>query len=472
MNIASGHHLLDLTDISAMVRNGDVTARDLTEACLHRIASVGQRYNAYITVLADEALAAAARADRARGEGRLLGLLHGVPIAIKDMLDLAGTPTTAGMPQRREHLATEDATVVRRLKDAGAVILGKLNLAEGVFGEYLEPYGAPVNPWDEQRWPGASSGGNGVATVARLCFGSIGSDTGGSIRLPSAANGVTGLRPTWGRVSRYGAFELAGDLDAIGPIARSARDVACLLQAIAGDDPLDPTSLLAPVPDYTENLTSDLTGVVVGVDHSWIDHGVEKSIVDGIEYALSTFKQLGAIVREVSLPPAGQIIWDWFKICAVQTALAHEHTYPLQARHYSRSLAAHLDMGLALEAIELQRVQKRRAAFTGQMQRALLDVDCVALPAIPFAIPTRERMLTMDESIIHGIHRFTCPFSMSGNPTITFPAGFDADNMPVSVQLVGPRLSEKTLISVAHAFQTVTDHHRSLPPSTSQGVDF
>lgn len=463
MSSASGHHLLGMTDIAAMLINGDVTARALTEESLQRIASTGLRYNAYITLLADQALSAADAADRARREGRLLGPLHGVPIAIKDMLDLEGSPTTAGLPARRDHVATEDATVVRRLKDAGAVILGKLNLAEGVFGEYLQPYGAPVNPWDSERWPGASSGGNGVAVAARLCFGSIGSDTGGSIRLPSAANGVTGLRPTWGRVSRHGAFELAGDLDTIGPMARSARDVACLLQVIAGDDPLDPTSLMAPVPDYTENLPNDLTGVVVGVDLSWMEDDVEKPVLDGIESVLATFRGLGATVREISLPSAKQIIWDWFKICAAQTALVHEHTYSLQAKLYSRSLGAHIELGLGLKAIEFQRLQKRRAVFSGQMQRALAGVDCVALPAIAFAIPTRERMLTMDDGIIYGIHRFTCPFSMSGNPTITFPAGIDTDGMPVSVQLVGPRLAEGTLISVAHAFQAVTDHHRHSP---------
>ncbi|MDQ6438074.1 amidase [Mesorhizobium sp. LHD-90] len=460
MSITDELHFRDLTDVAAMLRDGDVTSRELTEACLARITAVGERYNAFITMLADEALAAAKAADKARGEGRLLGPLHGVPIALKDMLDLKGVPTTAGMPMRRDHVASEDATVVRKLKDAGAVILGKLNLAEGVFGEYLEPYGAPVNPWNGERWPGASSGGNGVAMAARLCFGSIGSDTGGSIRLPSAANGITGLRPTWGRVSRHGAFELAGDMDTIGPMARSARDVAHLLQVIAGDDPLDSTSLSAPVPNYTENLTNDLTGVVVGVDPSWMDDGVEKPIVDGIDNALSTLRGLGATIREISLPPVEQIIWDWFKICAAQTALVHEDTYPSQAQHYSRSLAVHLDLGLGLRAIELQRLQKRRAVFSGQMQRALRAVDIVALPVIAFAIPTRERMLTMDEDIIYGIHRFTCPFSMSGNPTITLPVGIDADGMPLSVQFVGSWLAEATLISATHAYQSVTEHHR------------
>jgi amidase len=462
MNLTAELHFSDLTDVAALLRDGDIRARDLAEACLSRIAAMDGRCNAYITVLADRALAAAQAADGARAAGRLLGPLHGVPIAVKDILDIAGAPTTAGMPMRRDHVATEEATVVRRLDEAGAVILGKLNVAEGVYGEYLEPYGAPINPWNADRWAGASSGGSGVATAAGLCFGSIASDTGGSIRLPSAANGVTGLRPTWGRVSRHGAFELAGDLDAIGPMARSAADVTCLLQVIAGADPFDPTSLIEPVPVFSAQ-PPELAGVVVGVDPSWMSDRVEQPVVRAVEAALSTFQSLGATVREISLPPAEQVIWDWFEICAAQAALAHEATYPAEAGQYSRSLAALLDLGLGLKAVDLQRVQKRRAIYAGQLQRTLRTVDFVAMPAIAFAIPTRQRMLTIDDDTIYGIHRFTCPFAMSGNPTITFPGGFDADGMPLSVQLVAPRLAEAVLLSAARAFQSVTDHHRRRP---------
>ena len=231
-------HYLEIVEVAERLRDRTLSSVELTTAMLERIAGLDSKLNSYIRVTGELALSLAETADREIAAGDYRGPLHGVPIALKDIFDLAGFPTTAGMPLRHEGEATEDASVVRRLKQAGAVILGKNNLTEGVYAEHRDRYGPPVNPWDATRWPGASSSGSGVATAAGLCFASIGSDTGGSIRLPSAANGVTGLKPTWGRVSRHGVFELAATLDHIGPIARSAVDAGLLLGVLAGADPL------------------------------------------------------------------------------------------------------------------------------------------------------------------------------------------------------------------------------------------
>ncbi|MCS6429174.1 amidase [Burkholderia thailandensis] len=241
---------LSLLDVSSQLRQRRLSPVELTQAMLARIARLDPHLNAYIRITAESALADARRAEQEIARGTDRGPLHGVPVAVKDIFDIKGIPTTAGMGIRANAVADEDATVVRRLRSAGAVMLGKLSMTEGAYAEHRTPFAAPRNPWHDAYWPGASSSGSAVAICAGLCYAALASETGGSIRLPAAANGVTGIKPTWGRVSRHRTFELAATLDHVGVIARSAADAAAVLEAIAGADPADPTTSRLPVPDY------------------------------------------------------------------------------------------------------------------------------------------------------------------------------------------------------------------------------
>jgi amidase len=368
-------HYLDISELGKQLRIGGLSSVAVTSALLRRISEKDPRLNSYITVTSDLAMAQAEAADRELREGLDRGPLHGVPLAIKDIFDLQGFPTTAGMPIRSGTLATEDATVVDRLKRAGAVILGKNNLTEGVYAEHREGFGSPVNPWNPTRWPGASSSGSGVATAAGLCFGAIGSDTGGSIRLPSAANGITGLKPTWGRVSRHGVFELAATLDHVGPMARSAADAASILGIIAGQDAADPTAASLPVPRYLEELSGSVEGLRIGIDSKWISEKVDGPTVQALYAATATLESLGANTTSVEFPDPTQIVWDWFQVCAVQTALAHEATYPVRAEEYGSALKALLEIGRGMTGLDYQRVIMRRERFRGQVQALFSEVD-------------------------------------------------------------------------------------------------
>ena len=272
------------------------------------------------------ALEQARRADQEIARGEVRSPIHGAPIAVKDVADTEGVATSGGMAIHKDRLPTKDSTVVRRLAEAGTALLGKLVLTEGVYGEHREPFPNPINPWGADRWSGASSSGSGVATAAGLCFASLGSDTGGSIRLPSSMNGLTGIRPTWGRVSQAGIFELAATLDQVGPMARSAADAAAMLGVIAGADPDDPTASLEPVPDFLAEIDGGANGLRIGVDEGYAFGGVDPQIVEAVSEAIEVWRSLGAQIVSVDFPDPTQMLDDWFGVCAVQNgACARGH---------------------------------------------------------------------------------------------------------------------------------------------------
>jgi amidase len=457
--MADDLHYLTLREIGALIRTSAASSIEVTMKLLERIRAVDPKLNSYLCLTEENALAQANTADAQIRSGRVRGPLHGVPLAVKDICDMSGVATTAGMSIHLGSRAAQDATVIRRLKEAGAVILGKLNLTEGVYAEHVQPFGSPVNPWNSDRWPGASSSGCGVATAAGLCYGAIGSDTGGSIRLPSAANGVTGLKPTWGRVSRHGIFELAATLDHVGPMARSAADAGILLGVIAGPDPADPTAAFEPVPDYLAELEGGLGDLCIGIDRRWVSDDVDGATVNALHMAVEVLRDLGGVVVDTVFPDPTQIVLDWFTACAVQTAVAHEATYPARKSEYGPALSALLELGRELSGIEYQRVILRRNEFRGRVQGLFQYIDMLAIPVLACPTPTIERMKTVDDKMISNLHRFTCPFTMSGNPTITIPNGFGGDGMPIAMQLVGRYFDEAALLRAAHAFQQATQWH-------------
>ena len=455
-------HYLDLLEIGELVARRQISALELARHQIERMAK-HRHLNAFITETPDLALRQAKVADAEITAGHRRSVLHGVPLAVKDVFDLEGTPTTAGMPIRRKTLAVRDATAVRRLKDAGAVILGKLNLTEGVYAEHAALFGTPINPWNPDRWCGASSSGSAVAVAAGLAFAGLSSETGGSIRIPSSVNGVTGLKPTWGRVSRHGVFELAGNLDHVGPIARSASDAGALLAVVAGRDPADPTTSRNPGLELLGPDQARLAGIRIGLDMRFAADGVDPEIVSALEQAIQVMRELGADLVSIAVPDTSKIIWDWFDVCAVQVAIAHERTYPSQAQDYGRALADIIEKGRATNGMNHQRIIARREAFRGDFDALFDQVDLVISPGLAFSVPTSEAMSVWNEELISGIHRFTCPITMSGHPVISMPGGVHSDGHSIAIQLIGPFFSEESIIRAACAFQQATDYHRRHP---------
>ena len=458
-------HYVELLDISKQIQSRQISSVEATQAQLKRIEQLDGSLKSYATVMADHALADAQAADKAIGAGQIKGPLHGVPIAVKDLCWTAGTKTAAGMTIHANNIPKEDGTVVRKLREAGAVILGKLQLTEGAYADHHPNITPPVNPWGAGQWPGASSSGSGVATAAGLCYGSLGSDTGGSIRFPCAANGITGIKPTWGRVSRFGAFELAATLDHLGPMTRSAADAAAILGVIAGSDAKDPTASLLPVPDYLASMSKGLKGVRVGIDLKWSLEGIDEPSKQAFMAMIEVAKAQGATVKEVKFPDPQQAIDDWFPLCGAETAVAHEATYPSRKSEYGAGLAGLIDLGHALSGLDYQKIILRRHDFRGRVDTLFQDIDLLLIPTTGIAAPSWERMskLATDAELLSALLKFTCPFDMTGQPTITLPAGFTPQGMPIGCQFVGRHFEEDMIIRAGWAFQQATDWHRHHP---------
>lgn len=461
----NGWHYLELLDIGRRIQSKEISSVEATQAQLNRIASLDGALKSYALVMADAALADATRADDEIRQGKIRGPLHGVPIAVKDLCWTKGVPTAAGMTIYRDFKPDRDATVVEKLRAAGAVNLGKLQLTEGAYADHHPKITPPVNPWNKAHWSGASSSGSGVATAAGLCYGSLGSDTGGSIRFPSAANGCTGLKPTWGRVSRFGVFELAATLDHIGPMTRSAADAGAMLSVIAGEDPNDPTASLEPVPNYLAGMTRGLRGLRIGIDPKWNTDRVEDSVKQMLADVLKAVADLGGDIREVRFPDPEQIISDWFPLCGVETAVAHESTYPARKDEYGPGLSGLIDLGRSQSGLDYQKIVLRRNDFRGRVQKVFEGIDLLVVPATAVASPTMAQMATLgeDADLISGLLRYTCPFDMTGSPTITLPSGFTAQGTPMAFQFVSRHFEEELLVRAGWAYQQATDWHRKHP---------
>lgn len=455
---------MSISDVGRAFREGSMSSVSVTKQILDRINTYDGVLKSYALVKPENALASAKERDQEAKSGRLRGPLHGVPIAVKDIYDVAGWPTEVGMTTRRGLIADSNATVIHRLSDAGAVIVGKVHTTEGVYGEYVPPYTPPLNPWNHDHWSGVSSSGSAVATAAGLCFAALGSETGGSIRMPSASTGLTGIKPTWGRVSRAGVFELASTLDHVGVMCRSAVDAAMMLGAIAGPDENDVTAVQLPVPDYLRAIaqTQDLSNLRFGIDVRWSFEDTEPYVRAAIEEALKTLRELGSSVSEVAFPYSEDLLDDWYGVCGVETALAHAATYPRHKDQYSPGLGALLEHGLSLSGIDHQKLLRRRLEFRGQVDLFFRDIDVLISPTLPSVAPPVAEMHPMSEEVLSRMHRYTVPFTMSQHPVITMPAGF-REGLPIGIQFVSKHYAEELLLTVASLFQSRTDWHLQHP---------
>jgi amidase len=455
-------HYLSLAELSRRLGAREVSSVEVTRAMLDRIARVDGRLKSYATVTGGQALADAARADGEIAAGKRRGPLYGVPVAVKDLCDTAGVATAAGMAIHRDRVPARDATVVARLRAGGAVILGKLQMTEGAFGAHHPSIPAPLNPWNETYWTGSSSSGSGAATAAGLCFASLGSDTGGSIRFPSTMCGLTGLKPSWGRVSRAGVFPLAPSLDHIGPMTRSALDAAMVLGVIAGLDPDDPTTSPAPVPDYAAAIDRGVRGLRIGVPTDLV--GMDADSRAALDGAIATLAAAGGSTAEVVLPPLDEPTMQWLSLCGVEAALAHEETYPARAAEYGPVLAGLLDAGRKLSALDLARLELGRARLAGELNRLMATVDLLLMPVMGIATLSIASAASRTPDGVATRLRYTAPFDMSGHPTLTLPGGFTAHGMPVGFQIVGRAFDEAAILAAGHAYQSATDWHLRRPP--------
>ncbi len=454
-----------ITEISELFAAKQLSPVEVTAAMLQRIEMLDERLKSYATVMADHAMAAAQKAEQELGAGVCRSPLHGVPIAVKDLCFTKGVRTMGGAKVLKNHVPDFDSTVVQKLQSAGAVLLGKLNLTEGAMGGYNPEFDIPINPWNPERWTGSSSSGSGVATAAGLCSGSIGSDTGGSIRFPSAACGIVGLKPTWGRVSRYGVLALAESMDHVGPMTRSVADAAIMLETIAGCDPNDPTSLPEPVPAMLDGMTQNIKGVKIGFDENYTTKDVDPELAEAVCAGVELLQELGADIVPVQLPDMDEYVLAWPTICSAEAVAAHAATYPSQRDAYGPWFQGWLDMGAQVTGAGYVEANKLRAACTGHLRRVFQDIDVLVCPSMsaPPHIVTPEVLYGPKETRPARFQRFTAPFDYNGAPTLSVPCGLNSEGLPLSIQFVGKHLSEPLLCQVGHAYESATEWHQLHP---------
>jgi aspartyl-tRNA(Asn)/glutamyl-tRNA(Gln) amidotransferase subunit A len=462
---------LDLAEAAARIAAGRTTSVALTEACLARAHRWQAGRNCFIRIDGESALHQARERDLELARGYRRGPLHGIPLAHKDMFHREGRASTGGSRILRDEVATTTATVLRRLDAAGAVDLGTSNMSEfaaGPTGHNIH-YGHCRNAFDPAHVAGGSSSGSAVAVAARAIFGALGSDTGASIRLPAAYNGVVGLKPTYGRVSRHGAMPRSWNLDHVGPLARTARDCAFLLRAIAGPDPEDATSSPRPVEDYPALLGGhDLSGLIVGV----AEHGValEGEVAGALEASVVRLERLGARVRGVVLPDLAPAFRIGETIIKGEAAAMHRQWLETRPQDYSNSVRFRIEGGLYLPAVDYIDALRLRGVMTARfLAETMAGLDALHVPATPCLTPTvsESDMEAKDSETLLGLFsrltQFMRPFNFFGVPAISVPCGFSSGGLPLAYQLVGHPFSEGTLLRVADAYQQVTDFHRAVP---------
>jgi amidase len=458
-------HFKTLTETANLIQNREISSIELTTSILKRIESLDGMLKSYATVMADHALAAANKADKEIGAGRYRGLLHGIPIAVKDLCFTKGVRTMGGTAVLADHVPDQNATVVTRLEAAGAVLLGKLNLTEGALGGYHPEMEIPLNPWRRDAWSGVSSSGSGVATAAGLAYATLGSDTGGSIRFPAAACGVVGLRPTWGRVSRYGILPLAESLDHVGPLTRSVADAAVMLQAIAGYDPNDSTSLHDPVPDILSNINIGVKGLRIGLDEQYVVQNADPELAAAVVSGVRVLETLGAEVVEVQLPNLDEFLQAWITLCSAEAVLAHNTTYPSNRDNYGPWFREWLDLSASVTGADYARANNLRAACNGLLKEVFENIDVLACPSMPGPpmLVTPEALYGPMGEFDPSVLRFTAPFDFNGAPTLSVPCGYNDDDLPLSLQFIGHHLSEQLLCQVGHAYEGATEWHKRRP---------
>lgn len=454
---------LSIAEAAARIRRRDLSPVDLTEACLARIGIADGKLNAFITLTAETALAEAKAAADEIAAGKHRGPLHGIPVALKDIFDVAGVKTTAASKILAENVPSEDSGVTRKLREAGAVLLGKTNLHQFAFGATgrSSDFGPACNPWDVARVTGGSSSGSGAAVASGECFMAMGTDTGGSIRIPASLCGTVGLKPTFGRVSKAGLLPLSWSLDHAGPLTRTAEDAAIVLQAIAGRDERDDWSSHEPVPDYTASLRDGVKGLRIGVPDSFFNESLLPEIDAAVKEAVKVLEGLGAAVEPVTLPFIADIPNAVTAIMLPEALAYHQKWMAERPEDYADDVRYRLELGSAFLAVDYVQAQRfREMAVRAWRDEVFSKFDLIATPSTQ---TTATPIEASDLSVVFSLIRLTNPLNLLGIPAISVPCGFSPDGLPIGLQLAGRWWDEATVLRAAHAYEQATDWHKKRP---------
>jgi aspartyl-tRNA(Asn)/glutamyl-tRNA(Gln) amidotransferase subunit A len=461
--------LMTLVAVAKAIATRQVSSREVAQSCLNRIAEWQPRLNAFMAIEAEAVLKAADEADAAFGNGKLRSVLHGVPLAHKDMYYDAGKVVTCGSKIRRDFVATTTSTALQRLKDAGTIRLGSLQMVEFAYGPtgHNPHYGAVRNPWNTDHITGGSSSGSGSAVAARLTFAALGSDTGGSIRMPAHFCGVTGLKTTVGRVSRAGAMPLSQSLDTVGPLAQTVEDCALLLQLMAGADPEDLTASTKPVPDYVAATKGSMKGVRIGVPTAFYVDDLDVEVARVLDETIATLQKEGAEIVKVELPNQSQLTAACQLVLATEAAAFHKRWLIERPQDYGAQVLMRLQNGLAIPAVSYLEAMRWRGPALAAYLAAVAGTDAVLAPVAPMPAPTIAESDVGNsinaEAVIQRITKFTRPINYLGLPSLSIPTGFTRSRLPVGMQLVGRAFDEAMLIRIGAAFQRATDYHAKVP---------
>jgi aspartyl-tRNA(Asn)/glutamyl-tRNA(Gln) amidotransferase subunit A len=457
---------LSITEAARGIRRKDYSALELTHACLERIADLDNKLHSFLTLTVDRALQEARQADQELNAGLDKGPLHGIPVALKDLYLTQGIRTTCHSAVLKDWVPDHDATAAAKLTSAGAVLLGKLGMHEFAFGgpSVDAPFPAVRNPWNTDYIPGGSSSGSGAALAAGLCYGSLGSDTGGSIRTPSSHCGIVGIKPTYGRVSKYGVVPLSWSLDHAGPMARNVEDCAVLLQAIAGHDPKDPTSANVAVPEFRAALKQGIKGLRIGMPRvRWFNEqrGTDPETETVFIDALKALENLGAIMIEIDGRPFSLARKANQTILSAEAYAYHENRYQTDAMKFGTSVRRRMLEGAFLSAADYIQAQRARSVLNEQIRAAFSRVDLLATPTAPRPPEAFEGLDPNEQNLRPN---FTNPFNLTGLPAISVPCGFTQANLPVGLQIVAPPFEEATALRMAYAYEQATEWHHRRPP--------
>lgn len=451
-----------IEDLAPKLRTGEVSPVDIVEALLARIDEHNDFLKAYLHVDAEGARKAARAAEIEISAGGYRCPLHGIPVAYKDIFHVQGLPTTAGSRLMADYVADEDCTVASKLRQAGAICIGKLNTIEFASGS-MEVYGNARNPWHTERHPGGSSSGSAAALAAQLVHGAMGSDTGGSIRIPASLCGIVGLKPTYGRVSRAGIIPLSWSLDHAGPMARTVADVAYLLQAVAGPDPRDPSAALQAVPDFSSALTGDIRGLRIGVPRNYFFDMVDPEVVGAVRTAAATMESLGAQIYEIELPTCEHASAASWALAYTESFAFHRDNFFARSRDYTPAFFHKITGAACLSAEERLLADRVRELTTTEFMAALKEVDVIVTPTTSY--PAHPIDGPPPESLTHSLTR---PISLTGLPSLSLPCGFASGGLPVGLQLTGRAWDESTVLRLGHSYEQATGWFRHRAPLNAE----
>ena len=459
-----------ISEVAELVESGRLSPVELTRAHLERIEATEPALNSFITLLAEQALDQAAAAEREIAAGTYRGPLHGIPIGLKDLYYTKGIRTTVGTRILRDFVPDYDAAVVERFNDAGAVLLGKLQMHEFALGATsVNPHDGPAhNPWDVSRITGGSSGGSGSSVASGQCMATLGSDTGGSIRIPGGLCGIVGMKPTFGLISRYGVHPLSWSLDTVGPMTRTALDAAIVMNALAGHDSRDPSSAQVPDQDYTAGINDGVAGLRIGIPDDFFYDVIDEEVSAAISEAAGILAELGAVVERCSIPALNHALGISSTILvteAAETLLTHMRERP---EDIGADVRARLYLGAMTPAVDYVKAQRARAAYNEHLADAMSDYDLLLAPTAAVGAPGIDQEFVevggKMENALSLMSRLTRPFNITGQPAVSVPCGFTSEGMPIGMQLAGRMWEDSVVLRAAHAFEQATEWHTRRPP--------